>query len=243
MSLTSNIIRRGYRSHNLVSIGGDLSSAQQEEGLDALQSIISSLLGNEVGEPLNGLHIPTEPSLFFDYRYPVSNTRIVCNLTEAMTIYLPCDPKDGARFAAQDIAENFSTFNLTLDANGYRIEESETLILSDDGFNAEWFFRADLGDWKRVSPLAVSDEFPFPTEFDDLFISLLSLRVNPSNGIETSSESIEILKEFKAKIRARYQQKHDIYPDPALYRLSSNPFARYYDPETAFNRGYECLFP
>ena len=193
MTLVSEIIHDAFRVSNITATGVDPTTAQQTEALRYLNRLTKSVLGAEVGENLTAVPIGsanrTVPAGYpwygttpgSDWFVPI-NTRLVVNLAEPVTIHLHPNPQDGARFALNDVAGNLSTYNVTLDGNGQRIESAVTLTLSTDNTNSEWFYRADTGNWVLFSPLILTDTFPYPEEFDDFFIIMLAMRLNPAYG-------------------------------------------------------------
>ena len=110
---------------------------------------------------------------------------------------------------------------MTVHGNGATIDGLFDLVLLEDGEQAEWFFRADLGDWKKYAPLRDSDTFPFPEEFDDFFITLLAIRLNPAYNTQLDAQSQLVLARAKAQIRARYSQNRPIRSELALIRMSN----------------------
>jgi hypothetical protein len=169
------------------------------------------------------------------------------NLAEPVTIHLHPNPQDGARFALNDVAGNLSTYNVTLDGNGQRIESAVTLTLSTDNTNSEWFYRADTGNWVLFSPLILTDTFPYPEEFDDFFIIMLAMRLNPAYGTTIDGQIQSMLSRATRQMKARYSNKKRIAAETALFRLSKIDPTRdawnYYDEtwgddNAIFNRGY-----
>ena len=254
MTLVAQIIKDAFREGNLISIGETPSANEQEEALRILQRFVRSILGNSMGDPLTSYPIGRTnvitPSGYPIYSTPPGgdwfipdNTRIVANLASAISVPLHPLPEDGARMAVIDAAANLDTYNLTLQGNGRMIEGATSLTLSTASLSAEWFYRADLGDWKRVSDLVLLDEMPFPEEFDDLFIIFLAMRINPRNTIPLDSQSgmayAKALKEFKA----RYSQRKTVRSELGITRLSNyGPYINHYsdywvDSTAEFNGG------
>lgn len=257
MTLVSDIITDAYRQSNLIPIGVAPTSAQQDEGLRYLIRLVKSAYGNEIGEPLQPFPVGslninrpqgwpwyngTPPA---DWFVP-ENVRLMCNQDSAETVYLHPQPDDGARFGVLDIAENFSITGLTIQANGRRIEGQLSLILNTDGENREWFYREDLGEWVRVTPLTLVDTFPFPEEFDFYFITLLAMTINPAYGVAMSQETVATMKRAKTQLIARYSQNIPTSSELALRRLPKTSQERQYntneddwayDADAAFNTG------
>jgi len=257
MTTVTQIITDAYRQSNLLAINSSPTDPQLAEGLRYYNRIVNSVLGNEAGENLqpfpigrNNISRPsgypwagTTPS--FDWFVPL-NTRLMFNLTESADIYLSPVPEDGARLGVCDVSGNLTTNNVTLHGNGRNIEGSNTITLSTDGLEREWFFREDLGDWVRAVPLTYTDESPFPTEFDDMFISMLAMRLNPSYGVQMDAQTAEIFRRARSQFRARYHNTIEVHSEDGLIRLPRTSTDRYlwgtrygmYDPQGAFNRGY-----
>jgi len=147
------------------------------------------------------------------------NTRLMLNLDSAVQVYLPPDPNDGTRFAVIDVAGALSATNLTVNGNGRNIEGVSTLVLNEDGMAREWFYRADTGNWVRTTPLIEGDTAPFPEEFDDFFITMLAIRLNPAYGVALDGQSQQALQRARTQMRARYRQEIPTEGQMALQRM------------------------
>lgn len=228
MTLLSEIIQQGYRDANIIPIGSTPTTNELAEGLKRLQVIIMSVLGMEGGEQLSAFPIGnnnvSQPS---DYvpdppLYLPINVRLVCNLSSAQTLYLNPLPQDGSRMAVIDASGNFATYNLTLNGNGRKVDGTTTDVLSTNSQSIQYFYRADLGDWKVISSLASSDEMPFPVEFDDMFVIMLAMRLVHRNAQKVSQESVLMMERSREQFRARYSQTISTPVDPAVrYRRHS----------------------
>lgn len=228
MTTLGDIIQQGLRDGNIIPIGSTPTAAEVTEGLKRLQVIISSVLGNEAGEGLSPFAIgdnnintagwvPSIPT------YVPLNVRLVCNLTAAQTLYLHPQPQDGSRLAIIDASGNFATYNLTLNGNGYLVAGGTTDVRTTNGEAAQYFYRADLGDWIEITTLDDSDDMPFPEEFDDMFIVLLAMRLNPRNAQQVSQESMLMMERSRDQFRARYSQT---IPTPADMGVLRRPVGR-----------------
>lgn len=257
MTLVSEIITDAYRQSNLLPIGVAPTDAQQEEGLRYLTRLLRSTYGNEVGEPLQPFPIgrkdinrpqgwPWFEGTPPDDWFVPENTRLMCNQDAPETVYLHPQPDDGARFGVLDVARNFSTTGLTIVANGRRIEGGTQLSLTTDGENREWFYREDLGDWVRVTPITAVDVFPFPEDFDFYYITLLALTLNPAYGVTMAQETVATMKRAKTQLIARYHQNIPTSSELGLRRMPktsqdreywNNEFDWAYDPTAAFRAG------
>lgn len=139
---------------------------------------------------------------------PPKNSRIVWGEV-TFTVYFPEAPEDGSRMGivqgsgAGDGGAPGQT--LTLDGNGRTIAGSNTLVLPAPLTPTEWMYRADQADWRVVVDMGLTDQCPFPPEFDDLWIVWLAIRLAPRYGKtispDTDSIGLKALKRFMARYR------------------------------------------
>lgn len=217
MTQISAIIKSAYRESNLVDIKATPTPDEEAEGLSRLQALIKSTVGNEAGFALEdwtaaSTTVITDPSgvalsaAQTSAYFVEPQTRLMCNLTIATSLALDPFPNDGQRFAVIDVAGNFNTYNLTLNGNGRRVNGGASLVLSTDDEIREFFFRSDLGDWVEIKTFIVSDQLPFPVDYDDYFITALAMRLNPAHQREISQATSGRFELQQAHISARYQQ-------------------------------------
>lgn len=257
MTLVSEIITDAYRISNLLAIGVSPTAAQTTEALRYLNRIVKSVFGNEAGDPLTAFPIGRNnidrPSGYpwwdqvpdNDWFVP-KNYRLMLNLEAPVSLYLHPDPDDGSRFAVIDVSGNLSTYNATIHGNGRLIEDATTIVLATDDTDSEWFFRSDLANWLKYAPLISSDTFPFPIEFDDYFITLLAMRLNPSYGSALTEEAVMIHRRSKRQLQARYTQNIPVRSELALIRPARVALDRdrwgsmydFYNPNDMFDKGW-----
>jgi hypothetical protein len=224
MTLVSDIIQQAYRESNLVMAGASVSSTQETEALKRLNVLVLPVLGQEAGVKFTDLPVGegnvSDTGFYavpWTETYPLpANVRLVANLEGATELLLCPEPEDGARLALIDASGNLATHNLTLTGNGRLIEAATTLVLSTDSLSAQWFYRADLGDWRRVTDFVAADEFPFPPEFDDFFVVMLAMRLNPRHGRALAEESGAAFAKSRTAFRNRYRQTITRKADAAL---------------------------
>lgn len=232
MTLVSSIILDALRETNIIPIGQDPTDEQNTEGLRRLQNIVSSVLGNEAGENLSPLPLGqneiVSPGGYPWYSnslpgnvYVPTNMRVMCNLTADGYLNFAPNPDDGARMGVVDVSQNFGTFNLTLIGNGRSIEGDDAITLDTSAVSQEWFYRADTGNWARVTNLTLTSEMPFPPEFDDFFIIMLAARINPRYGQNLDPASMEMLGRAKKQFSARYKQIKPMPSEDALLFLTN----------------------
>lgn len=249
MTLISTIITDAYREPNLIAAGTTETATETAEGLSRLNRYIRSLMGSEVGDPLIDMPYGNNANIENVYRqtdferaieqwHVPKNYRLKLNLSEAKTLRLPPNPEDGARLGVVDASNNLSTYNLTLDGNGSRIENGLEVVLNTDGYSAEWFYRTDTANWARVTDLVTSDQSPFPDEFDDLLIIGLANRLDPLNGASLSVASQQRYFEVMKKFRARYSQIQEKAVDEALCHITGRRmYTRGYSLDGEFEKG------
>lgn len=236
-SLVSDILYQGYRESNLITINQTaLTTAQTNEALARLQSLVSGVFGWDVGENLQDWpvgvvnvkrdHWPTPTPNWNcwtvnEWAYPIQNVRLLLDAQDAQTIYLPQQPDNGARMRIVVLSQTLATHNVTLDGNGRLVEGATTLVLDDNATAARVImYDAEAGNWVRVTSLAEDGDMPFPEEFDDYFITKLAMRLNPRYGRAMTQESSARLDEVQAQICARYRNKQNMPTDPAVLRTT-----------------------
>lgn len=250
MTLISSIIADAFRESNILPLGKAPNTNQATEALRLLNALFSAIYGDEAGEGLTdwplGNYGRESPGYDIAYTdqcidHPTINRRLIAVNTEARTVYLTLRPQDGARMGIADPFGRLATVPVTLDANGRTIESALTLVLNTNGLNREWFYRADLGDWVRLTEKADTDEMPFPADFDNFFITLLAIRLNPRYGRVMDDQSAMIYKSERKKFVARYLQSMplEILDDISWPFMSTQSYdqQREFSSNRAFDRG------
>lgn len=218
MTTAQALVTDAFRELNVIPIGKEPSEAELAEGLSRLNNYIDSLFGATLGEYLRDWPItrlftapqfrptPLGPDLgrlANNVRpYPPLNARLVARLTTPKTIYAFPSPIDGAQLAVADAG---STAELTIDANGRRINGADSVSFTPSGVR-RWFYRADLAEWREITPLALEDESLLPAEFDDLFITGIAIRLAPRFGKRAAAETVAVQQAQAQKVKTRYAQ-------------------------------------
>lgn len=236
MTLVSSIIQDAYREGNLIPVGKDPTDAEQAEGLRRLNTYVKGVFGFTVGEGLDDWPVPsgqrTAPvaANFPQFPYPQSldagfyanplstdaaqqifelppkNSRIVFGGSDGQTVYFPEAPDDGSRMALVAGGSLVDDTQIVLDGNGRTIEGSPTLTVTAPVTPQQWFYRADLGDWKALTELALTDEFPFPEDLDDLFICALAIRLSGRYGKDVPAGTTACFADGLKRLKTRYRQ-------------------------------------
>lgn len=257
MTTVASIIKNALRETNLIPLGVAPTQPQIDEAFGRLTTLVESMLGNEAGENLNPFPLGQE-GINSPKGYPwwannlpgnvfmPFNVRVMCNLTAAGQFNLHPRPHDGARMGIVDVSQNFDIFPLTINGNGRSIEGEESMVYNTAGEIRQWIYREDLGNWVTVIPLDPDGDMPWPPEFDDMFIIMLAMRLNPRYGQIMHPASVEVLKSSQTKFSARYSQSTSQQPSEngLTYLTHYNRYwgyqsNRYYgDPDVLFNAGY-----
>lgn len=206
MTTASGLITAAYRESNLISLVATPTTNEQTEALNRLNPLVLSTIGSEAGNELTDIQIGgTYDQSSSVTTFIPANSRLALNLSAATTYKLNPLPLDGERVAIADAAANLNTNNLTLSGNGRRIETAASVTLNTASLSRQWMYRADLGNWVRLTDLALSDAMPFPEEYDDYFIVSLALRLNPRHSASLAPESQAALERSKQQLQARYR--------------------------------------
>lgn len=217
MTLVSSIFTDAYRESNQLPIGKPLTTDQTTEALRLYNALITGIYGGLAGEQLNDWVLgtfsrdPNGDAIVLPYTAdqlanPSLNRRLIVVNTEAMTVWLDPNPQAGARMGIADPFGRLSSVPITIDANGRTIEGTPSIVLNIDGTNREWIYRSDLAAWVKINPLYGTEENPFPARFDNMFIIMLAMRLNPRYGRQIDPQSLAMLKQNKREFEAFYLQ-------------------------------------
>lgn len=250
MATLRKIITDAYRESGIIQKGTVPDADQMQEGLDKLLMIIENMFGQEVGGDYidinygddgvaNSYSIDSNREVHIDHSFVRPSYRLLVNSVSPKTVYLDPAPYEGARFSVIDVGQNFTTAPFTVNADTRRIEGQQQITLNTDGAVVSWFYRADLGEWTKLSPLNLDSDSPFPSQFDDLFMMKLAMRLHPRYLVQTAQETAMAYRELNRKFRTRYSTSQEVSSESALYRLRAHRYYDYYldDSSIRFNRG------
>lgn len=236
MTLASAIIQKAYREGNIIPAGKNPTTDEQTEALDLLNSYINGVFGFEVGEGLADWQVPSfqrtapvaanypqfpYPQTIDETLYPSplandatqqvwevppKNSRLIFGGSNNLTVYFPEAPDDGSRMALIAGGSLVDGTTITLDGNGRLIEGEVTQEATAPITAAQWLYRADLGDWRAITDVALADDIPFPKDLDDLFITAIAIRLAPRYGKEIAIGTSATFKTMMAHLKARYRQ-------------------------------------
>jgi hypothetical protein len=219
MATATEIITQALRESNVLPIGQEPNTAQRDEALPRLNNYIQGLFGTVLGEFIADWSVPPRQTAPKDSRYPLApaptklpadvwpyppqNVRLVASNTTETRIYLPRKPSDGARLGYVNIGQ---TADLIIDANGRYIQGGPTVTVPATATYQDWFYRADRGEWVLRANLALTDEQPFPEEFDDLLVTGLAIRLGPRFGKRPPPETAQTNALMRRRMKQRYKQ-------------------------------------
>lgn len=235
MALVTEIVKDAYREANLIPITQSPTLDEQTEALRLLNRFVRSIFGNEAGDKLQSFpvgtnNVATTASLptynFTTPNYVPLNARLLVNNTTPMTVQLHPDPEDGSRISVVDATGNFNTVAFTLNGNGRKIDGATTAVLNTANLQKEWFYRADMGSWMAITNLGLNDTFPFPLEFEDLFVIGLATRLNPRNGVAIDDQAMMNFRRMRNLFRARYSQSIQQDSEEGLIQLTGTRLNR-----------------
>lgn len=240
MTTARDIVKKAHREAGIIQQGEDPSAEALFEGLELLNGIVLSLVGNEAGTELTdtpygrGANIQRDnentinSTTYIDTYFSPDNINLILNLNSAKTVYFNPTPEDGARMGIVDAADNLATYNLIIHGNGRTIEDAVSVTLNTNGLNREWFYRADLGNWVRLTELEAGDPSPFPRKYDDLLSTMLAIRLNPRYGAVLDGQTISAMSRMRTQFRAQYRQTSEVSPEIGTIFTSFNK-RNYYD--------------
>lgn len=230
MTLNSTIITAAYRESNFTGQSAVLTTEEQTEGLQLLQSLVDSFFGLVIGTKANPWFVPhafntspdaaNYPALPGDtdhrnqnaYKYPPSNTRVFLRSTTPETVYFQMKPQDGAMMEFVDAG---FTEPVTLDGNGMFIGDvgvgyTDVIPASFGGGSRvprrTYVFRGDIASWVQTNDLSLALHMPFPAEFDDFWITSLAMRLAPRYGNTPNEITMIRNRDMLTYIRGTYRQ-------------------------------------
>ena len=217
-------IRRAYRALRVIGLGRNPSSAMADEGLKALEGMISQLVGFGGGLPI----ITKRISGSYDLNTSWPAMRLQCT-SAGVTITAPDGDGavpiyDGYRVEIVDLSGLAGTSPITFARNESLIDgaaANDTLAVSLG--RKSYFYRQDRGDWRPIEALTldsiitdqVSGAGLFPADFDETLPRMLAKRVGSGVGQSLLEDDADLAAEGERRMRARYCK-----PPPMAYPIA-----------------------
>jgi hypothetical protein len=123
--------------------------------------------------------------------------------------------------SSRGIADPFgrlAAFPVTLDANGRTIEGARPRCSTRTARFQEWFYRADTGNWVKLTSLLSTDDNPFPNDFDIFSSAGLAMRLNPRFGREMDPQTATVYQGERRQFVARYLQSACRFRSMTVFR-------------------------
>jgi hypothetical protein len=216
MATAQETIQTGLEALKVVGFGQSPMPAQAQYCLKALNNYIRQLTGYGASLPLQ--EVRSSGSYQVRREYPA--VRVL--MQSGGTVTLPEERMaDGARIEVVDASGNAAASNITIAGNGWLIDGLNTLTITEDSGSALIMFRADLGMWKELGTLALSDPLPFPADFDEA-IALNAAKRYHRFGQRLSADAEEQAKEGARRLYARYVRPVVGLADPAVSNIGGD---------------------
>lgn len=227
MTTVLDTIAGALRACRVLGAGRTPKAPDAAFGLEAFQNLIDHLAGYGASYEWTDARCDSAEEISVD---EPGARRQVKTSAGAITITLPRQPRDGARFAVVDVDRTFDTNNLTINSNGMRFDATldangaptggsiTTTALSTQGLVRSWMYRADLGAWIRLSELTLSSFVPYPVEFNRSFKAMLAVEMKDEYGVDLSDETLRHADIGYARLSSRYVDVLPSYCDAALLR-------------------------
>lgn len=156
------VIKHAFRNIGVLDAGQEPTPGQANEALDAFNSFVKGMFGNEIGPRLEAVPMTASTTAVYGGMYQ-------CVLGAAANLTFPANPKDGWRVGFTDQGRTFDTYTLTVKPNGAGIStaigtySAADLPVTTEGVSKTFFFRSDAG-WTEEAVMTLEDTPYFPVE-------------------------------------------------------------------------------
>jgi hypothetical protein len=217
MATAQETINLALRKLRILPPGRGASTFQSNNALADLNALFLSML--EFTSSHQVQNVRTNQSYWMSSLSPA--VRIQSTHGTAVTMTLPegstANPvQDGSIFEVIDVSNNAATYNITIDRNGWLINgAASNVVISTNGGSKTYFFRAELGDWKPIADIGLTDELPFPEQFHFGLGLLLAQSLQGEYGQRLGGADLAAANRCKKKIRSRYAKPMILRPEAA----------------------------
>lgn len=220
MTSIRQLVSEAFRENNLTQVGDVPEGTEYVEAEGKLTRFITSLFEAEMGERLKNTSLTSASQVV------APNSRLIISDNMPTSITLREHPNDGEQFAVLDPRGLLNGF--TVKAGAGTIENASEVSLDNSSSSYSWFYRADKGNWYKITSLTTNSECPLPEEFDDMLSLWLSMRIAPRMGASTAPESIQLYNNIQKKFVSRYRQVEEVYVENGLLYLTNSDSSGHY---------------
>jgi hypothetical protein len=168
MTTAQEVIVRALRLIEVASANRPATSAEINDGLETLNRVLMSYMGNGIGQPLSARRVKVS--------FQAENGGEYVTGPNALTATMPASPQNGSRVG-------FVTSALTI------LPNSETLAGGAGNVSlsapARYFYRALTG-WERERELALGDDVYLDPDMIDGFTAIVAVTMAPEYGAAIS---------------------------------------------------------
>ena len=201
--LVRDVIKRAARLNGSIATGDDPSSDELSDAMLSLNIMKRALFGTVIGTRLSpqdatGLNaIQAENG--GEYQIP----------SAGFTLTAPKNPRSGSRFAVVDANLTFATYNCTVARNGRLLESTAAnIVLSTNGDNRRWWFRADTGSWIREADYVTADDtIEFPEALIAYMPNMLAVAIAAEYGADLRQDIIAGAAEGRQAFARQYARR------------------------------------
>lgn len=208
-----DLIKRALRMLGVIDAGREPEAAEAADALTVLQSLLLGLPGSA-----HWTDVET------DENYTAGeNERIRVTTASAVTITLPTTiESDSTRaLCCNQNVTICGGYSERAPKDGARVQI--TTISGGATSEVTHRYRADLGEWKQVSGLGLTDEVPINADLQDDLAAVLALRIAPEYpASEPSALVVAMAASGETRMRGRFGKRQQHATDLTLLRTSSN---------------------
>lgn len=206
MASARETITTAARKLREVGRGEPIDAALATIGLAELNAMLSEF-DEELFARYQDVHCAE--SMTVSRRYPAQRLVVKTGVTITLPAGTRREPiQDGFRVAIA------TAYSVTLARNGWLLEGAaadQSLSGTPSGvISRSYFFRADLGDWRRNTTLGLDDDLPYPDAYDTGIALLLAGRLSGELGQSLGPIDENNAHAAKRSLAARYSAPPDL---------------------------------
>lgn len=219
MATAQETIVTGLQALKVLQLGQAPDTAKNTYCLRQLNNFIRDLKGFGASLPLQDVRV--SGSYTVTTQWPA--VRLLCGGGDTVTLPESSDIApaiaDGFRVEVVDAEETADSSSITIARNGALIAgAASNYTISTEGGAVSLMWRADQGNWQVMADLALTDNLPFPTDFDQ-GIALLAAETYTLFGQSLSRSDDERARRAEQRLRARYKKPPPAQMDTAAVNI------------------------